>query len=50
FPYQFDPADSNIRIAPTFPPLDQLRQALEVLVVCIRLATVNQFLEKSAIT
>ena len=38
FPYGKDPKDCNIRIAPTFPALDELAQAIETLVVCIQLA------------
>jgi len=38
FPYGKDPKDCNIRIAPTFPALDELEQAIETLVVCIQLA------------
>jgi DNA-binding transcriptional MocR family regulator len=34
-----DPHDRNIRIAPTFPPLAEVRSAMEVLTVCVRLAT-----------
>ena len=44
FPYGIDPKDSNIRIAPTFPAMDSLQRALEVFVVCLQLATVNQLL------
>ncbi|MFT4819960.1 MAG: DNA-binding transcriptional MocR family regulator [Candidatus Azotimanducaceae bacterium] len=44
FPGGQDPVDSNIRIAPTFPSLDALQRALEVFVVCLQLATVNQIL------
>ena len=44
FPYGKDPADRNIRIAPTYPTLPALRQALEVLAVCLQLATVQQLL------
>jgi DNA-binding transcriptional MocR family regulator len=36
WPYGKDPGDSNIRIAPTLPPLDQIRTAVEVLAVCIQ--------------
>ena len=35
WPYGKDPQDSNIRIAPTLPSLDQIRIALEVLALCI---------------
>ncbi len=38
FPYGKDPEDCNIRIAPTFPALDELEQAINTLVVCIQLA------------
>jgi len=38
FPYGKDPRDCNIRIAPTFPALDELEQAINTLVVCIHLA------------
>ncbi|MEU1387577.1 MULTISPECIES: aminotransferase class I/II-fold pyridoxal phosphate-dependent enzyme [unclassified Nonomuraea] len=36
-PYGQDPADRTIRIAPTFPELDELEQAIEGLAVCVRL-------------
>ena len=38
FPYGKDPKDCNIRIAPTFPSLSELEQAINTLVVCILLA------------
>ncbi|XOV87442.1 MAG: aminotransferase class I/II-fold pyridoxal phosphate-dependent enzyme [Pseudomonadota bacterium] len=46
FPYGKDPANTNIRIAPTFPSTSQLRKAVEVLVVCIQLATVTMLLAR----
>lgn len=39
FPYGKDPLDRNIRIAPTFPTLPQLRQATEVLALSILLVS-----------
>ncbi len=45
FPYGKDPKDNVIRIAPTYPSLDELRKAAEVFVVCVRLASVNKLLE-----
>ncbi len=44
FPYGKDPLDSNIRIAPTFPPLDELALAMELFCICARLATVEKLL------
>ena len=45
FPYGLDPEDRNIRLAPTFPALDSLQQALEVFVVCVQLASVRHYLK-----
>ncbi len=47
FPYGSDPRDSNIRIAPTFPPLDDIRLAMEVLAVCIALVSAQRLLRES---
>ena len=42
FPYGNDPQDSNIRVAPSLPPLDELEQAMAVFCVCLRLAALEQ--------
>ena len=42
FPYGKDPRDRNIRIAPSFPPMDELRTAMEGLATCVLLAATEQ--------
>jgi aspartate/methionine/tyrosine aminotransferase len=44
YPYGHDPKDENIRIAPTYPTTSSLKQAVEVLITCIKLASVRQLL------
>ena len=46
WPYKQDPRDTNIRIAPTLPPLSELQQAMEVFVCCVKLAAVEVLLAK----
>ncbi len=45
YPYGKDPADSNIRIAPTYPPLSELQTAMELFCVCAELACVEKLLD-----
>lgn len=48
YPYQNDPKDRNIRIAPTYPTLEELTKAIELFCVCVKLAGVNKLLEEKA--
>jgi DNA-binding transcriptional MocR family regulator len=45
FPYGKDPSDSNIRIAPTFPDADTLKQAVKVLTVSVKLACLENLMK-----
>lgn len=45
YPYHKDPQDSHLRIAPTYPSLDEVETASELLCVCVRLATVKLLLK-----
>ena len=45
FPYKKDPNDSNIRIAPTYPPLEDLRIASELFTLCVKLVSVEKLLK-----
>lgn len=47
FPYGKDPDDRVIRLAPTYPPLSELAEALDGLVLCIKLAAVEHLLDAS---
>ncbi len=38
YPYGIDPQDSNIRIAPSLPPIAELEQAMEVFCLCLKIA------------
>lgn len=44
FPYGKDPSDSNIRIAPSFPSVNEIEKAMEAFVICVKLATVEKAL------
>ena len=46
FPYGKDHEDRNIRIAPTFPSLNELETAIEVLCLCIQLVSIKKILKK----
>ncbi len=46
YPYKYDPIDSNLRIAPSFPPVDELNKAMQVLCACIKLAAAEKLLGK----
>ena len=44
FPYHNDPKDSNIRIAPSFPTPEEMQQATEIFVLCVKLVSVEKLL------
>ena len=46
YPYGKDPADKNIRIAPTFPSRDELCKAVEILCVCVEKAAAEKMLSE----
>lgn len=45
YPYKKDPKDSNIRIAPTFPPLENLIMAANIFVLCVKIVSIDKILE-----
>lgn len=42
YPCGYDPNDSNIRIAPSLPPIEEVKLAMEVFSVCVRLAALER--------
>ena len=44
FPYGKDPQDSNIRIAPSLPPVEELQQAVAVFCTCLKMAALEKLL------
>jgi len=45
FPYGRDPEDRNLRIAPSFASLEDLKAAMQILVICVKLATLRDELQ-----
>ena len=46
FPYGKDPKDSNIRIAPSFPTPEEMAQAADLFVLCVKLVSIEKLLAK----
>ena len=46
YPYGIEPDDSNIRIAPSYPDVDELSKAVELLCICVKLAAVEKLIEE----
>lgn len=44
YPYGIDPLDTNIRIAPSFVPNDELSKTAELLCICIQIACIEKLL------
>ena len=45
YPKNFDKYDRNIRIAPSFPTLDELKKAIEIFCICVEIASIDKILE-----
>ena len=45
YPYGKDPKDRNIRIAPSFPTIDELIEACKIFIICVKIASIDKILE-----
>jgi len=45
YPYGIDPNDSNIRIAPSLPPVEELEKAMAVFCTCLKIAALEKLME-----
>lgn len=48
YPYGKDPHDSNIRIAPSYPPLDDLILAMQLFALCVKMVSIDKILADRA--
>ena len=46
YPYGIDPNDSNIRIAPSLPPVEELEEAMDIFCTCLKLAALEKLMKK----
>jgi DNA-binding transcriptional MocR family regulator len=46
YPYRNDPNDSNLRIAPSLPPVEELEEAMDVFTTCLKLAALEKLLNQ----
>ena len=46
WPYGKDPKDTNIRVAPTYPPIEDLKVAASLFTLCVKLVSIEKLLEE----
>lgn len=45
YPYGKDPLDSNIRIAPSFPSVEEMEAAAKIFALCVKIVSIDKYLE-----
>ena len=48
YPYGKDPKDSNIRLAPSFPGIEDIEKAVRILTICAKITAIDKLLEELA--
>ena len=43
-PYKIDPTDSYVRIAPSYPDVEQIRSAVEIFCICVKIVAIEKML------
>ena len=46
YPYGIDPKDSNLRIAPSYPSLEEMKEATKLFVLCVKLVSIEKMLKE----
>ncbi len=49
YPNKIDDKDSNIRIAPSFPDIDDLKKAMDIFCLCVKMATIDKMLQENTL-
>lgn len=49
YPYHYDPNDSNIRLAPTYPPMEELEEAIKLFCICANIAAIEKVLAERGV-
>lgn len=49
WPYGKDPNDSNIRIAPSYPTIDELEKAIDIFILCVKIAGMEKLLYEASV-
>ena len=47
YPYGIDPEDKNIRIAPSYPTINDLETATKLFALCVKIESIKKILEEA---
>ena len=49
YPYHYDPNDTTIRLAPTYPPMEELKEAMKLFCICANIAAIEKILAERGV-